>query len=1197
MLSPVKFIKKKENKINLKQIINATTSGSSANNKWNLLNKKFPYLYPNIEDPNFALKISEKKEFNDTKYDGQIYDVTKEAQKICNKKFELSAHQQFIKNFLSIETPYNSLLLYHGLGSGKTCTAIGVAEEMRNYMKQIGTLKKIIVVASPNVQENFKLQLFDPSKLELIDGIWNIKNCVGDIFLNEINPMNSKNISKEKIVNDIQKIINNYYLFYGYTEFANTIIKDSNIDSNITNNREKFLKKKLNEIYSGRLIIIDEVHNIRISDDNKDKRVAQQLFNLVSNVDSLRLLLLSATPLYNTYKEIIWLMNIMNINDKRSITLIKDVFDKNGNLKVDDNGKEIGKELLQEKLTGYVSYVRGDNPYSFPYRIWPYEFDNSKNINLNNYPTMQLNGKMIKKGIQHLSLYMSNISEYQQAGYNLLLNKIKMNENFEDELEKVDETGTLGYVQLQKPIEALNIVYPNPVIDNLIAYGEERDEDENNEFVGKSGLNNIMKFRETFTPPSKTDFEYKDLDSYGRIFSRENIGKYSSKIENICKNIINSDGIILIYSQYLDGGLIPVALALEEMGFTRYGETPSLFKVKPIENLDLVTYTNTPGYKSIPAKYTMIVGDVRLTLKSYKKSDMQALTSNKNKNGEIIKVVLISQSGSEGIDFKNIRQVHVLEPWYNLSRIEQIIGRGVRNCSHKELEFIKRNVQIFLHGTELEDENEESADLYIYRNAEIKAIKIGIVNRLLKEIAIDCILNKEQLNFTKENLNQTVKQILSNRKEINYSVGDKPYTPQCDYMDSCLYKCKPNDYINEINKLSYGKTFIENNNQAIIQRITAIFKERHFYEKNELIKSINISREYPILQIYSSLDELLNNDNHLLIDKYGRSGKLINIDEYYFFQPIEITNPNISIYERAVPIPFKNDKITYIIKDKELPSIDEKIGNQSKSNKGDKIDKIDKEFYAEGKKILDKMYNNFKTAYSEVLLVRGEDDWYKYASVIIKQLEKDGFASNIIEDVFISHLIEMHIFKELVNILNYIYNNELDDFQKKILAYFDLRLLKVGKLTGLMLQNNNKEELVILNKDNLWNLAKPEDYNDLLTKIKENTVKIPKLNNIVGFISYFKDNYMIYKVKQLNKKRNKGARCDQSGKSDTIKLLNSVIGSEKYNPSNTKGINQKQLCVLQEFLLRIYDYENRNDKRWFLDPFESVVINIEKVEI
>lgn len=128
-------------------------------------------------------------------------------------------------------------------------------------------------------------------------------------------------------------------------------------------------------------------------------------------------------------------------------------------------------------------------------------------------------------------------------------------------------------------------------------------------------------------------------------------------------------------------------------------------------------------------------------------------------------------------------------------------------------------------------------------------------------------------------------------------------------------------------------------------------------------------------------------------------------------------------------------------------------------------------------------------------------------------------------------------------------------------------------------------------------LGKPEDYNDLSDTIKKNIPSISDLNNIVGFISYFKDNYMIYKVKQLNKKRNKGARCDQSGKGDTIKLLNLIIGSEKYNTSNTKGINQKQLCVLQEFILRIYDYENKHTKRWFLDPSESVLINIEKIEL
>jgi hypothetical protein len=85
----------------------------------------------------------------------------------CNAEFELSPHQLFVRNFLSFQTPYNSLLLYHGLGTGKTCSAITVAEEMRDYLNNIGLQKKIIVVASPNVQENFKLQLFPDNKLNM----------------------------------------------------------------------------------------------------------------------------------------------------------------------------------------------------------------------------------------------------------------------------------------------------------------------------------------------------------------------------------------------------------------------------------------------------------------------------------------------------------------------------------------------------------------------------------------------------------------------------------------------------------------------------------------------------------------------------------------------------------------------------------------------------------------------------------------------------------------------------------------------------------------------------------------------------------------------------------------------------------------------------------------------------------------------
>ena len=85
-------------------------------------------------------------------------------------------------------TPYNSLLLYHGLGTGKTCSAIGVAEEMRQYMQQMNIRKKILIIASPNVQDNFKLQLFNESKLKKLEnGTWNVSSCVGQSLYKEIN--------------------------------------------------------------------------------------------------------------------------------------------------------------------------------------------------------------------------------------------------------------------------------------------------------------------------------------------------------------------------------------------------------------------------------------------------------------------------------------------------------------------------------------------------------------------------------------------------------------------------------------------------------------------------------------------------------------------------------------------------------------------------------------------------------------------------------------------------------------------------------------------------------------------------------------------------------------------------------------------------------------------------------------------------
>ena len=113
---------------------------------------KNPYLdvdlYPNLSDTNFNIKIANKEEFSETKYEGPDFSksLKEQADILANADFELQPHQAFIKNFMSFQTPYNSLLLYHGLGSGKTCSAIGVCEEMRDYMKQMGISKRIMIV-------------------------------------------------------------------------------------------------------------------------------------------------------------------------------------------------------------------------------------------------------------------------------------------------------------------------------------------------------------------------------------------------------------------------------------------------------------------------------------------------------------------------------------------------------------------------------------------------------------------------------------------------------------------------------------------------------------------------------------------------------------------------------------------------------------------------------------------------------------------------------------------------------------------------------------------------------------------------------------------------------------------------------------------------------------------------------------------
>ena len=1176
--------KKVESQDDKKKLLNEFLNKKEILNRIDILqNRDYSFLYPNLDDPNFNIKIAEKKEFYDTASDIKIKNVKEEADVICNIKPELAPHQQFVRNFLSFQTPYNSLLLFHGLGTGKTCAAISVAEEQREYLMQLNLNQRIIIVASPNVQENFKLQLFDERRLELIDGIWNIKGCVGNKFIKEINPTSLNGLSREQVIKQIKNLINNYYLFLGYIEFANFINKKGEI---LNDENPKKVAKKLKKYFNNRLIVIDEVHNIRISDDNQNKRVAQSLFKLVSNVDTLRLLLLSATPMYNSYKEIIWLVNLMNLNDRRSQIKVKDVFDNNGNF-IENDGYETGKELLKRKATGYISYVIGENPYSFPYKIWPMQFSKSHSIindlddiKKSRYPKIQLNEKTIVQPLEHLDIYLENIGSYQEKVYNYVINQLKNSVENKSQLPNFENMDTFGYIALQKPLEALNMTYP---LENLDEYIETNNYSlDSKELVGKNGLSRIMKYSITTAPPSRSKFKYKD-ETFGRIFSPSEIGKYSSKIKNICDNILNSTGIVLVYSQYIDGGVLPVALALEEIGFLRYGSVKSLFETPPQENIDVKTYkpkSQVESSKFSGAKYIMITGDKFLSPDTI--NDIKAATSVENKYGEKVKVILISQAGSEGIDFKFIRQVHILEPWYNMNRIEQIIGRGVRTCSHKDLPFIERNVQIFLHSTLLTSKI-EAVDLYVYRLAELKAVQIGKVTRLLKEISTDCLLNISQNNFNEDILNQKIKQLLSNNLEIEYQVGNKPYTAICDYMESCQYTCKPNKNIKleDINNLSYSESFIVMNNEKIIERIKQLYKNKYFYYKSDLINLINLYKKYPEEQIDYALTQLISDRNEFIVDKYNRLGQLINIDDLYIFQPIELTITSDSLYDKSTPIYFKRDKLK-VQSLSNLKRQEEDIEGKKNINKTDEV-----------KKIIKDIEDNFILGTTEQLVLRGEKNYYKYMSLVINELSK-SISIDLLYYFLISHLLEILSFDNIITLVNYLYYNKLELFEDKLKIYFDNQIIKNKKIEGLLLSDKGKQKLIIKGKES-WNLAESEDYVDLTDNLKKLLIPIDRFNNIIGFIGDFKNDFNIFKVKLLDKKRNKGARCDQASKKESIDILNKILGENKFNSQNTSNINHIQICIYQEFYLRYFNEIKKNDYIWFLSPGNAILNNIEKI--
>lgn len=1313
-------------------------------NKLEIQNKKdiidgsldtYPNLYPNMNDPLFNVKIYGKKEFNDLKYESlKDKDITTYVDELIKQPFELSPHQQFIRNFLSYLTPYNSALLYHGLGSGKTCSAIQVCEEARQYMKQIGIKKKIFIIASPNVQTNFKIQLFDERKLKKIGQNWDMKSCTSNTFLKEINPTNMKGLTKEKIVKQVKKLIQQYYEFMGYIEFSNYVerkLKKYTIDKedfgDATNTQKEEMKRKeqllkiraIQNEFSNSLLVIDEVHNIRSGGESKTKKLGIHLVNVVKYSENLKLLLMSATPMFNTYKEIIWLINLMNLNDGSSIISVKDVFDKNGNFKIKD-GKQVGKELFIRKINGYISFVNGENPYTFPFRIYPYYFSETHSLlklienNEEYYPERQLNGKRILQGMEYIDLFINSIGKYQKYGYLYAIQELQEQLPSLEQLEQ-GESG-MGWQMVEDPLSTLNFVFPNETLDRWIETRDRAIKINVKELVGSMGIKQVMEYNTS----KKTEYKYKKrtLDTYGRIFSEKHIGTYSNKLNYFIQNVKHSNGIVLIYSQYIEGGCVPIGLALEELGFQRYksGGGKNLFKsdvlsdVEPLDAKTMKPKSQVPSNEFSQASYIMITGDSRLS--PHNDREVKASTDEENKYGEKVKVIIISKAGSEGIDFNNIRQVHILEPWYNMSRLEQIIGRGVRFLSHKLLPFSERNVEIFLYGTKIQDKevetNEEKLilrdesqvlefknetnlntsekmlllsepiDLYVYRQAEKKAVIIGNISRIMKEHAIDCRLNKNINNLSSEYLDKRVTIRVSSNKEIDFKVGYKPFSHICDYKESCSYYCKPEipETIKKqgIHTDTQNKHFIENNIHQIISIIQKLFREHFALEKTFIIQTLNKVRNHTVLEIEYALDKLVNDSTYVLVDMFGRIGSCVNINEYYLFQPIETTNKYLSYEERSKPIQFTFDELevqnvetsqkelqkyrkellsktkmneTLVSKRKDRKTIDLDIvkeeGEEDEESK--EREEEDEERKEQLLKTIQKQNNKIEkfvdifvsicinylftlSVKDDSDIKRGDNNWYKHASITIQRLtEKNFFERELLLKFVIHHAFDTLPSKDKKIIVSIVLDENGDHTIETILKFENWDTSKLKKireyrihlhhvlktiyeyiqqeihiyneesdLHGVFLIENSKLKLFTLSNKYELKEATSLDVEDFKKDLIKKVYKIGSINESIGFMMYIKDSDTnVFKVKDIKLKRNIGARCDQAGKVSTLKMMNKIVQSETYTKENTKKNKVIQLCSEEEFLLRGFDRVKKDDKKWFFNYENAMLNNVEKI--
>lgn len=620
--------------------------------------------------------------------------------------------QLSLANYLSPTNINDKILLFHHVGAGKTLTAITISEKIINTTD----FKVIVIVKNNSLRDNF---------------IQNLENS------------NYKYKSKTK-----------RYSFLTYSEIVSKYNKNTSAKYD----------------FSNKVIIMDEVHNIT------ENKAYKALYEILSKSFNYKLILLTATPVYDSVTEIFSLSNIINVNESNFPDTSTELYnqgyiDKIKNTNINKNMIKKGLYSITEKgLIALKASFDGKVSFSEP--------------SLNDYPEEINIGTSLsnKKGSE--KIVFCEMSEYQ---YNLYKNALDLDTgNGQDKDSAVYLNSTY----------ASTIVYPN------------------NEF-------------------KKSSFDkYFINDNYiSEIF--DNLDKYSKKLKTLLENVKKSSGICFIYSNYINkAGIDLIKRLLQYNGYKRYNEDSIN---------DGMNYITVDDFK----KYSKILSSVN------------------NKNGDYIKIFLGSPKLSEGVSVKSVREIHILEPDWNISKITQIKGRGLRKGSHMFLKEGDRNVKIFKYASIY---SKDPLVLYIdkekYIISEEKNRENKKIERMLKQISVDCSFNKKT---------------------------GKDFSPECDY-DLCNYVC---DYNFDKSKIDYSTYFLnlpiysDLELQVLEKYFKKIFLESDIWKLQDIVENVKTNTKIGTFTIYEYLDVIVKNKT-IFKDINNRDCTINVIGDFYKITPINI---------------------------------------------------------------------------------------------------------------------------------------------------------------------------------------------------------------------------------------------------------------------------------------------------------------------